>query len=244
MEQHNYNGDREIDLRQLIMMLWRNVSMIALAGIITGALLMGVKTFTTLSSVNDNGYIGNAKIYVASDVPSTTAAAIRTYFTSNSLLNSAIEELNLNLTAKEVESMINLNNSSSTLIVINVIGDDENLVQDVTDYLTVHGLEQVKSGFKYKSALIIEPAFTDVNTGIGWVEFIKGVVKYGLIGFLLGLGVVAAIYAFLFIHDSSIKDESDVNNYLGIPVLGVIPAIDGTRKIIDKNKKNRKLRLS
>jgi len=244
MDQYNYEGDREIDLVQLILVIWENINKIIIAGIMVAILLIGVKSIKIIPTIKGNGnYVGIAKIFIAKDVPNTVATAIRTYFTSNELLDKTIKDLNLNLTVNDVNSMISLNNSSTTLIVINVFGDNEAIVKDITDYLAVNGLKQIKNNFKYNSAMILEPAFTTVNSGIGWGSFIKKIIKYGLTGFLLGAGMLVCIYIFLFIHDSSIKDERDVHKYLGVPVLGIIPTIEGEKKNIDKNKRNRKLYL-
>lgn len=232
MKQYNYDGDREIDLGQLILLLWKKAVKIILAGLITAALLVGLKAVTTISAVNGNGtYIGTSKIYIANDVPSATADAIHAYFTSNDLLNNAIKDLNLNLSVPELISMINLGNSTKTLITLNVTGTDRELVQRVTDYLTSHGIEQIINGFKYKSAIIVDPAYTSASTGIGWVNFIKRMVKYCALGFLLGIAAAAGVYAFLFIHDNSIRDERDIHYYLGVPVLGIIPAVHVAHKI-------------
>lgn len=238
MKQFSYDGDREIDLKQVVSMLWRNKSKIILIGFIIAALLVSIKAIITFPTINGDGkYTGTAKIYVSNDVPKANANAIDIYFKSNNLLNNAIRDLNLNLTVSDLSSAIKVDSSTSTLITLNVTGVDKTLVQNITDYLTAHGLKEIKNNFKYKSALIVDSAYTNIDAGIGWLNFLKKMIKYCVMGFLLGMGIAAAVYAFLYIHDNSIKDERDVYHYLGVPVLCTIPAIKGAKRNMDRNKK-------
>lgn len=244
MEQKNSDAEREIDLMQLMILLWKNIRKIVLVGLAAVVLFEGINAFKIITKVSREGkYAGTAKIYVAQDVPKTASVAIITYFTSHDLLNGAINDLHLNLTVSELNSMINLENSTETLVTINVYGDDEASVKNITDYLAAKGIKQINN-FGYNSARLIEPAYASANTDVTFKYVINKIIKYGLAGFLLGAFMVIGVYSFLFINDSSIKNESDVRYYLGVPVLGTIPAIEGTREYIDKDKKNKKQRLS
>jgi capsular polysaccharide biosynthesis protein len=72
----------------------------------------------------------------------------------------------------------------------------------------------------------------------------KRLLKYSVIGFILGALLAAGIYIILFMVNNTIKEEQDVEGYLGLPVLGRIPSIKGTRKLVEKGRRNKKLRLT
>lgn len=66
--------------------------------------------------------------------------------------------------------------------------------------------------------------------------------KLPVIGAILGVFVVAAVYVVLFLIDTTLKTEQDVALILEIPVLGTVPAMEGQKKEVRKGKHRRKMR--
>lgn len=264
MEQH-VSYEREINLEQLVHAVLRKIKIIILAGLFFAILVAGYRYITAGSSMGNQeqvtyqpvtDYIGRANIYLGSAMDAATAEAMRTYLTGNEVIQSVISELNLNseqiLTYWNVYNMINLQNSTDTMIMITVAGPEEVLVQDVTDLLSTIGAQKLSEKFNKDGIILLEPAYTEQrfynnevksivkNTGL----IIKELVKYIVIGFVLGVFLCSGLYMFLFIIDSSIKDEKDIAGHLGIPVLGKIPVIRGTNESVRKSLKKKKHRLT
>ena len=63
--------------------------------------------------------------------------------------------------------------------------------------------------------------------------------KNVMLGFLLGAVLVAGIVVVLELLDDTIQSEEDIEQYLGIPTLAVVPEL-GERKSSGKGNKKRK----
>jgi capsular polysaccharide biosynthesis protein len=260
MEQQGYY-EKEIELGQLIRAVLRKSGKILIVGILFAVLIAGYKFITADSTVTNQeqityspviDYIGRAKIFLGSDTDTATAEAIRSYLTGNDVIQNVIGETETDLNYYNIFNLINLANSTDTMILITVVGTDEALVQNITDALATIGSEKISEKFNKDDVIVLEPAYTEIRQYNAEVKsfvknnslLIKSVIKYAIIGFVLGAFLAAGIYLLIIMTDSSIKDEKDIEGYLGLPVIGKIPAIKGTKKLIDKGKSKKKLRLT
>lgn len=66
--------------------------------------------------------------------------------------------------------------------------------------------------------------------------------KLPVIGGIMGLFLVAAVYVVLFLIDTTLKTEQDLALILELPILGTVPVIEGKKKDVRKGKHHRKLR--
>lgn len=238
------NNDREIDLLQLLCVLQKKVVSIILIGTLVTILMVGIKLILVSGSEEPYDFVGTTKIFVDKSVPATIGEGIRTYLVSSEMLNKVNEDVGLAFSMKELKSMVHLDDSTDTLISIHVSGKDENLVHKVTDSIAKLGVREIRIKFDFASAIIVEPAFTTDLSDTNTANFRNEIIRFGVIGFILGVFLAIFVYVVLFMYDTTLKDESDIENYLNIPVLGIVPAIKGTKKYVEQNKKNRKLRLS
>ncbi len=260
MEQKS-NYEKEIDIKQLIFELLKRVKLLFLAGVIVAVFFAGYKYITSGSSMAEDtqinyqpttDYLGSASLFLGNESTAITSTTARTYLTGNEMLEGAIDKLKLNLTYEQVKSMINLNNSTDAMIMINVTGSEEKLVQDITNYIATTGSTNLVVKLTNSSVALLEPALTihrEYNIEIpvtvhNYPKLIKELLKYAIIGFILGVFIVATIYIVIYMIDSTIKDEKDAYSYLGIPVLGTVSSIKGTKKQVEKGKRKKKLRLT
>lgn len=63
-----------------------------------------------------------------------------------------------------------------------------------------------------------------------------------IVGAFLGFVIVFVVYAVLFLIDTTIKNEKDVSERLGLPVLGNVPVVEGKRREVKaaKHRKNKR----
>jgi capsular polysaccharide biosynthesis protein len=255
------NYEKNIYLKQLIFELLKKAKMFILIGIIFAILIIGFKYITSGTTIADDtrityqpttDYLGTASIFLGSKSSTSTSTAAQTYLTGYEMLEGAINKLNLDLTYEQLKSMINLNSSTDTMIIINVTGSEEKLVQDITDYIATTGSANLITKLSDSAVVMLEPAFTvyrEYNAEIPSTvhsipKLLKELTIYAIIGFVLGVFIAAAIYLFIYMTDDAIKDEKDAYVYLGIPILGTVSIIKGTKKQVEKEKRKRKLRLS
>lgn len=128
------------------------------------------------------------------------------------------KELNLNLTAKEVQSMIEVTPQQDTQILdIKVQSKDPNQAKDIAEKLTALFIE--------KSAKIIPNGNVQILDKARLPEKpVKPNKKLNVaIAFFLGLMVSVGVVFVLEYMDNTIKTQEDIEKYLEIPVLGTIP---------------------
>lgn len=258
--------EREVDLGQLILSLLKKSKNIFLAGMIFALLITVLKFITIDPSITNQekvsyytatDYVGRAKIFLGSDTDTATSEAIRSYFTGNDVIQNVIGNMDYNeeefeITYLSIYSHISTQYSTDSMIVLSYVGTEEAMVQEITDLLATIGSKKISEKFNKDAVMILEPAYTEIREYKAEVKevvtnntlLIKHLVKYVAIGFVLGSFIAAGVYLLLFMFDTSIKDEKDVIGYLGVPVLGKIPVIKETKKIVEKDKAHRSGRLN
>jgi len=238
--------EREIVLWKIFFSLLSKVKQILLIGTAVGLLLAGIKYFTIdTQNLKETEYLGTARIYLGSDIDTSKAEAIRLYLSGNDVLQNVISDLDLDLGYNELYKMIDLIKSSDTIIVINVKGQSEGLVQDIAESLSVIGVKKISEKFNKDEVELLEPAYTNVYKDpieISKVvknskQFVILLIRYTFIGFIFGIIFASGMYLFLYLIDSTLKDEKEIKGYLGLPILGYIPIIKGTKKQVKKDKK-------
>ena len=142
-------------------------------------------------------YLGITKIYVSKSVTDSTATALQEYFTGNELLTNVIDDLDLNTSTSELESMIDLNKSSNTILQIEVKGTDKELTQKITNSISTLGNERIKNKFSISTSFILEPAYTN-ELKPPYISLINSVLKFAIAGFVLGLMVIGLCYSLFY----------------------------------------------
>lgn len=71
-------------------------------------------------------------------------------------------------------------------------------------------------------------------------------VGYGsvIVGAFLGFVIVFVVYVVLFLIDSTIKNEKDVAERLGLPVLGSVPVLEGKKREVKTAKRGKSKRYA
>ena len=237
------NSDEiEIDLRQIFAVLMGKAVVILVAAII-GALaafvytkFMVEPTYTSKTQV----YVRNSSSNDSQQV-SVNDLQSSTYLTkdylllckSSPVLKKVIEELKLDISEDQLAEKIEVTTPEDTRILnISVVDNDPFKAKSIAD--------SVREAAKVQ---IVEV------TGVESVENVDGdngaeLPKYPtgpntklniLIGFILGLVISISIIIIRFLLDDTIKTPDDIENYLGLSVLGLIPKTSSPSK-----KKNAK----
>ncbi len=218
------NQELEIDLISLFKLLvrkWWLITIITIVGFVAA-------TFYAYGMLDDV-YSAEASMIVQvtstgdSDYTNllTGQRLVDTYTeiaTSNRVLDELINNLNLDLSKTELRNMINVSGVKDTLIIqLDVESTDASLAKDIANEI-VTIVKQLSTQYEnLDNVEVLDTAQTpEMPSGPNRLLY---VVVGILLGGMVGVGIVLAI-EFL---DRTIKTTKDVENLLGVRVLGVIP---------------------
>lgn len=140
---------------------------------------------------------------------------------SNTVLNEVIEKLNLDMEYEELADKVTVYSVNSTQVMrIAVQNPDpevaKQIVQQIVDIAPDIIVEAVQAG----SCKVI----SDVEAGEYPIS--PSVKKYTAIFAMLGIVLSAGFIVLKELLSNYIEDDADVQKYLGLPVLGVIPEVE------------------
>ena len=232
----NTDDEMEIDLKELFFVLLHRWWIILLAGIICagGA---GVYTKTMVTPL----YKSSATIYILSKdtVVSLSDIQLGSQLTkdytvlvkSRPVIDQVIENLDLDMTYEQFLSRLELTNPSDTrMITITFTDEDPEMAKKAADEVAKVSKARVKEIMNTQEPTIAEEGYVPERPSSP--STMKNVVMAGLLGVLLAMAVIVVIY----LMDDTIKSSDDIEKYLGLTTLGVIP-------IESKKKKQKKMIL-
>ncbi|MER2029106.1 MAG: Wzz/FepE/Etk N-terminal domain-containing protein [Solibacillus sp.] len=155
----------------------------------------------------------------------TDLRLINTYnviMTSPVILNPVIEKLNLNLTPAQLINHISISSANDSKVV-NVIVEnrDPSLAVEISNTVAEEFKEQIPRLMSVDNISILSAAKMSENPIPIKPNKMLNIAIGGLIGLMLGIGL-AFLLEFL---DMSIKGEQDVEDYLGLPLIGIVDFI-------------------
>lgn len=140
--------------------------------------------------------------------------------TSKPVLDSAVSKLDTNLTSDQLKKMISVTSQQGTQIMqIDVNNNDANEAYKIADALTTSFIDKSKDIFPSSGVELSVMDKADVPK-----KPIKPKKALNIaIAFVLGLFVSVGFAFVLEYMDNTIKYENDINKYLELPVIGIIP---------------------
>lgn len=220
----------EINLKELFDYIKERVLIIAvivLVVLITGSIYsLFIKTpvyksTSTLVLVSDEG-TSTSNTYTTQDV-TLNNQLVSTYskiVTSHRVIDTVIENLNLDYSYSEVVKEVSVATETGTQIIkVSVSDPDKALAASITNEIVKVFGDEIKSIYKLQNVSVVDKA--EEAKSPANVNYIKEAVIYILVGAVLAFGVIFVIFYF----DTSIKSAEEIENKLGLPVVGVIPKV-------------------
>lgn len=227
MERHE-NDEIEIDLVSLIRVLIRKWWMFVVGGVITG-LLAFIATQVLLTPQ----YQSQAMLYILSKTTSIASfsdlqlsseltADFEVIATSNPVIDAAVERVKeedgIVLTRKDIKDMIAVSNRADTrILVLTATDPDPARACSVANAVAAETADQMAYIMKSDPPTTVEAAEVSAE------QVSPSVMKNTAIGILLGLILVGMYLVIVFIKNDNIKTQEDVEKYLGMSTLAVIP---------------------
>ena len=211
------------DILDILMKRWKMIVSITLIATLAAAIISffiiapkyeaSTKVFIGKENTKDQNY-NNSDIQMYQQLLKTYAGVI----TTNDLVEKAIDTANLNITSEEVLKNLTVTPSANTQILeINYISTNRVLSRDLVDAVTTQFIKTSTELIPNGNVKIIEsvkmpeaPVSPNKKMNIA-------------IAFLLGLMISVGLAFLLEFMDNTFKTKEQLEQILGIPVIGAIP---------------------
>ena len=223
----NDNASIEIDVLYLLRKLWSKKFFIIFIALVVGTVALLGSVFLIKPK-----YTSTTRIYVVSRTADSItnqdlqagSYLVKDYqevITSNEVLSSVIDKEKLSLTPNELSSMISVTIPTDTR-VISISVEDDNAQEAATIANTVREVaaEKIKAVTKVDDVTTLEAAEVPKEPSSPNIK------RNTLIGIIAG-GVLAVISIIILeVLDDRVRRPEDIEDVLGLPLLGIVPDID------------------
>ena len=218
----------EIDLRELFeyfkgKILWILAAIILAIGVgnvftvLTRVPMYNSNTTIVLVSENNGTTYNTTEQQLNKNLVSTYAEIIK----SRKVLNKVIENLGLDYSYNALKNNISVEAVTNTEIIRIIVSDsDPQVSADISNEIANVFMEEVQKIYKLNNVSVIDKA--EVNKTPYNINFIKDNLIYILVALVLSCGIIFVIYYF----DTSIKTSEEIENKLGLVVVGIVPKVE------------------
>lgn len=238
------NDEIVIDLGEIFSMLWQHLLLIIEAGLCFGALLFLVCTLLIPKT-----YVSSTEVYILnkqSDSVSVTYSDLqsgtyltkdyRELITSLPVMEKVAAQLHLEIEPEELEEKISVSSPTDTRIIeISVEDEDPYMANSIANAVRVAASTQIASVMDIEAVNAVQKA------NYPTAESSPARLKLTFVGCVLGAMIAVAVLFVIYLVDDTVKTPDDVEKYLGLSVLGTIPALKeeagSKRKARKANKK-------
>ena len=243
METRKENQQNDvIDLKELFFVYVKKWWLLLIGALAGAAIAFSVSRFLITPE-----YESTAMLYVLSKTTSVTsmvdfqlgdalAGDFSVIAKSNPVIDQALEQIRektgKNYTRSQVLNMISVNNQETRILVIKAVStdpEDASIVANCVADATKDQMANITKSDPPTTVEDAEPAQAPVSPNI-----VKNTEK----GFLLGIVLILAILTLQTVMNDNIKTAEDVENYLGLNTLVVVPDFGNKRK--SRKEKKRK----
>ena len=225
-------AEREIDLRVIWGVLRKNLILIIIVTVIFG---IGAYFYSAFfipkqysasallivnNKANDKTTVNATEINAAQGLAELYSIIIK----SDTVLTQVIDELQLNMTYEQLNSKISVSSVNSTQVIkISMTHQNAEFAQKVIEKLVEVAPPIITDKVEAGSVKVIS-ASTISNSGKPVSPNLK---RNAMIGALAGLVLVLLIIFLKELLNNTFKTEDDILNTLNVPLIGIIPEVDG-----------------
>ena len=216
--------DGEIDLVELLYRLIEKWKIIVLACLF-GALIAAVCTFyfiTTMYSATSKLYVVNAKDSAINlsdlQIGNYLASDYTEVFSNWHVHEMVLQRLGLDYTYSQLAEMVSVENPKDTRILyVNVVSDDPQEAKDMADTYAQVAREFIAVKMDTEQPNIFEEALLPSRPSSPNKS--RNVIMGFMIGLILSCGMIVA----QFLMDDRLRSADDIEKYVQLPTLGVMP---------------------
>ncbi len=235
------NDEIEINLIEVFNVLRARLISIIMTGIIFAA-IAGIAVMFMV----EPQYASTFKLYIvnqSSALTSLTDLQAGTQLTkdymvmveSRPVLERVIENLDLDMEYEQLRSIMTLNNVENTRILeITVTTNDPYMAKEIVDEIGEVSRSRIATLMNVESPTVVEYGHLESS------PCSPNVKKTILLGGVAGVFLSAAIFVVMYLLNDTIQTEEDVEKYLGLNNLGLIPIEEGAMEQMLRDKRKRK----
>lgn len=246
MDKKTNMRDDYIDLVALFYVLLRKWWLLLISGIVGGAIFFAVTT-----NLITPMYQSSSMLYVLSKTTSITSLTdlnlgneLTADFTiiakSNPVLDGAVKRLKKEqgktFTRNQIDKMVSVSNQASRMLIITATSDNPESAALVANAVAEETMERMSEITKTDPPTEVEKA------EVSKTPISPNVKKNTLLGILAGICLAGLFLVMGFLMNDNIISEDDVENYLGLPTLALIPEDKKRASRKRKEKRRRKRR--
>lgn len=222
----------EIDLVEILQVLIAKIPMMIAVGLLTALIaFLGSKfviapvyestTKIYILNKQDNANVTYSDLQMGTQLTKDYAELIQSRF----VLEEVIQQLGLELKYEELKDKVNVSTLSDTRIISISVKDKNpamamNIANAIRDASSVH----------ITNVMDIEAVNVAETANMPTVKASPSVGKNTLIGGMMGVFVVAAAAVIIYLLNDTIKTADDVEKYLNLSTLALIPLKEGEKK--------------
>lgn len=222
------NDEIEIDLLELLKALKRRVWIILAVTILCGGITGAFSKFVLTPQ-----YTSTAMLYILSKETTLTSLAdlqigsqltkdYAVIVTSRPVLEDVIENLGLDITYKDMKKKITIDNPKDTRILsISAEDPDPKMAKTIVDEIANTASEYISDIMEMVPPKLIESGEVPLE------KTSPSNVKNAALGALIGFVAVCGVVVLEVLMNDTIRTEDDVEKYLGLTVLAMIPEREG-----------------
>ena len=219
----------EIDVFAMLKVLWKRKFSIILVALVFAIAAFGYSAFLAKKE-----YQSTSRIYVVSrqnqDNNALTNSDLqagaylvkdyREIILSQNVLSQAIEELKLDMTPAELSKKINVSVPTDTRILsITAKDGDPKEAARIANGLRNVAAEKITSVTKVSDVTTLDEAEVPQSPSSPNIK------RNVLLGFVAGAGLMVVLLVVVEVLDDRVKKPEDVEELMGLPLLGVVPDI-------------------
>lgn len=222
--------EETISLQDLFKTIRKRLGLIALltilaitiAGVISFLVLTPVYQTSTEILVNQSpteaGQLTNQNIQTDLQLINTYSGIIK----SPVILGPVVEELNLDMSTDELNSKITVSNADQSQIVNIAVQDpDPAMAVEIANTTATIFEDNIQDLMNVDNVTILSPAVLKEDPAPVAPNPMLNMAIAAVVGLMLGVGI-----AFLLEYlDTTMKDQQDIEEVLGLPMLGVVSPI-------------------
>ena len=223
------NQGVEIDVFATLKVLWKRKFSIILVALVFAIAAFGYSAFLAKKE-----YQSTSRIYVVSrqnqDNNALTNSDLqagaylvkdyREIILSQNVLSQAIEELKLDMTPAELSKKINVSVPTDTRILsITAKDGDPKEAARIANGLRNVAAEKITSVTKVSDVTTLDEAEVPQSPSSPNIK------RNVLLGFVAGAGLMVVLLVVVEVLDDRVKKPEDVEELMGLPLLGVVPDI-------------------
>ena len=236
--ENNENDVVEIDLLEVLVVLLSRAWLIILCALAAGAAAYAFSRFVLTEQYESTTRIyilnrqnDNALTYSDVQLGTQLTKDFTEIVKSRYVLDKVIATCGLTESSGALASRISVVTKSDTrIIAITVTDPDPARAQYVADEVRKEAADRIKSVMDIEAVNVVDeanlPTYPSAPIKRNWA----------FVGALIGAFICAVVILVRFMMDDTVKTSEDVERYLGLSTLGMIPS----RDLEEKNKKKKK----